>query len=65
MSQHRGKSYTVVVGISGSEWKWTVELDGRTRSGTTRIGRQAAIREAENAIDNALAPKKRKLKPRP
>jgi len=59
--EYRGKQYSVVQGLQGS-WKWSVQLDGHTKSGTSP-DRQAGIKFAEKEIDRALAPKKKRLKP--
>jgi hypothetical protein len=60
--EYRGKQYTVLQGINGN-WKWSVEgIEGFTRSGTAP-GRPAGINLAERAIDKALAPKKKRLRP--
>ncbi len=59
--EYRGRPYSVVQGLQGS-WKWSVQLDGRTKSGK-RPDRNTGIKFAEREIDRALAPKKKRLKP--
>jgi hypothetical protein len=59
--EYRGKQYSVVQGLNGL-WKWSVVLDGHTKSGKAP-GREAGIKSAEKAIDRLLAPKKRRLIP--
>jgi hypothetical protein len=60
--EHRGKQYSVVQGIDG-RWKWSVDLDGRSKSGVTAGSRLAAIKLAEREIERAATPKKRRLVP--
>jgi hypothetical protein len=60
--EHRGIQYSVVLSIEGG-WKWSFEINGRTRCGVTHGTRLLAIRHAEREIDRALAPKKIRLKP--
>jgi hypothetical protein len=57
--EYRGKQYRAVQGID-KKWKWSVDFDGRTASGRVP-NRQAAVKAAERAIDQALAPKKKRL----
>jgi hypothetical protein len=45
--EHRGKQYRVLQAIDG-RWKWSVELGGHTKSGTTAGGREAAIKIDRN-----------------
>ena len=59
--QYRGRPYSVVQGLQGS-WKWSVQLDGRTKSGKAP-DRNAGIKFAEKEIDRVLAPKKKRLRP--
>jgi hypothetical protein len=59
--EYRGKQYSVVQGLNGV-WKWSVVLDGHTKSGKA-IDRQTGIESAEKTIDRLLAPKKRRLAP--
>jgi hypothetical protein len=60
--EYRGIQYRVVQGID-SKWKWSIDLDGHTRSGVTAGGREAAIKMAEREIERATAPKKQRLAP--
>jgi hypothetical protein len=60
--EHRGKRYSVVQAIDG-RWKWSIDLDGHTKSGVTAGSRQAAIKMAEKEIERAAMPKKRRLVP--
>jgi hypothetical protein len=55
--EYRGKQYTVLQGLEPGSWKWSVQLDGRTRSGRAH-DRQTGIKIAEKEIDRALAPKR-------
>jgi hypothetical protein len=60
--EYRGKQYRVVQSIDGN-WKWLVsDLVGHTKSGTA-ASRPAAVKAAERAIDKALVPKKKRLRP--
>ncbi|MDP2357919.1 MAG: hypothetical protein Q8M31_17895 [Beijerinckiaceae bacterium] len=60
--EHRGKLYSVVQGID-TMWKWSVpSLAGHTKSGTAP-SRPAGIKLAQQAIDKALGPKKKRLVP--
>jgi hypothetical protein len=60
--EHKGKPYSIVQAIDGS-WKWSVDLDGRIRSGKAPI-RAAAITTVEHEIERALAPRKLRFFPR-
>ena len=60
--EHRGVEYRIVQGIQRGLWKWSVESETGTKSGTSD-SRDAAMAAAKRAIDNALDPKKRKLIP--
>ena len=57
--KYRGKQYSVVLSIGG-KWKWSVEIDGHTKSGSAP-NRPTGIKLAEAEIDRALAPKKKRL----
>ena len=58
--QYRGLEYSVVQGIKRGSWKWSVRLrDGGVKKGSEG-SRPAALKEAERAIDVALAPRKRR-----
>jgi len=60
--EYRGKQYSVVQGID-AVWRWSVPtLVGQTKSGTAP-SRPAGIKLAQQAIDKALAPKKKRLLP--
>ena len=56
--EHRGVEYRIIQGIKRGFWKWSVETETGTKSGTTD-SRDAAMAAAKLAIDNALDPKKR------
>ena len=60
--EYRGKQYSVLQGLEGGMWKWTIDLNGHTRSGSAP-SRAAGINAAERAIERLLAPKKRRLVP--
>ena len=57
--KYRGKQYSVVLSIGG-KWKWSVEIDGHTKSGNAPH-RLAGIKLAEAEIDRALASKRKRL----
>ena len=57
--EYRGKQYSVIQSLDG-KWKWSIEIDGHTKSGKA-ANRLVGIRLAEDAIDRALAPKKKRL----
>jgi hypothetical protein len=52
----------VVQSLDGKTWKWSVALDGRTKSGKA-MSRASGIKLAEAEIDRALAPKRRLVPP--
>jgi hypothetical protein len=58
--EYRRKQYSVVQGLEGGLWKWSVNFDGHGKSGKSP-SRPAGIKAAEHEIDRALAPKKRRL----
>jgi len=60
--EHRSVEYRIIQGIKRGFWKWSVETETGTKSGTSD-SRDAAMFAAKRAIDNALDPKKRKLIP--
>lgn len=60
--EHRGVEYRIMQGIKPGDWKWSVETETGTKSGTSER-KDAAVMAAKRAIDNALDPKKRKLIP--
>jgi len=57
--EYRGKQYRSVQGID-KKWKCSVDFDGRTATGHAP-NRQAAVKLAQRAIDQMLAPKKKRL----
>jgi hypothetical protein len=59
--EYRGKQYSVVLSIGG-KWKWSVEIDGHTKSGRAP-NRLAGIKVAKAEIDRALARKKKRPVP--
>jgi len=59
--EYRGKQYSVIQSIGG-KWKWSVEIDGHTKSGNAP-NRLSGIKLAEREIDRLLAPKKKRLAP--
>jgi hypothetical protein len=60
--EHRGVEYRIIQGIKPGDWKWSVETETGTKSGTS--GRKdAAVIAAKRAIDSALGPKRQKLIP--
>jgi hypothetical protein len=60
--EHRGVEYRVLQGIRRGFWKWSVETEAGTRSGTSE-SKDAAMAAAKRAIDNALDPTRRRLSP--
>jgi hypothetical protein len=60
--EHRGVEYRVLQGIRRGFWKWSVETEAGTRSGTSE-SKDAAMAAARRAIDNALDPTRRRLRP--
>ena len=49
--------------LEAGVWIWKANLSaGRTMSGKNKVSRRVAEREAEQAINKALAPKKTRLK---
>jgi len=52
--------FSVVQGIEPGIWKWSVDLDGHSKSGEAHA-RPAAIKAAERVIDRMLKPKKLRL----
>jgi hypothetical protein len=51
--KYRSKQYSVVLSIGG-KWKWSVEIDGHTKSGSAP-NRPAGIKLAEAEAGRALA----------
>jgi len=39
--EYRGKQYSVVQGLKGS-WRWSTQLDDRTKSGKSPTGKPAS-----------------------
>jgi hypothetical protein len=60
--EHRGVEYRTMQGIQRGLWKWSVETETGTKSGTSE-SKDAAMNAARRVIDNALNPKKQKLGP--
>ena len=60
--EHRGVEYRILQGIERGLWKWSVETETGTKSGTSD-SKDAAMATAKRAIDTALDPIKRKLIP--
>jgi hypothetical protein len=60
--EHRGVEYRIIQGIKPGDWKWSVETETGTKSGTSDR-KDAAVIAAKHAIDDALDPKKRKFIP--
>jgi hypothetical protein len=60
--EHRGVEYRIIQGIKRGFWKWSVETETGTKSGTSD-SKAAAMAAAKHAIDTALGPVKRKLIP--
>ena len=54
--EHRGVEYRIIQGIQRGLWKWSVEAETGTKSGTSD-SKDAAMTAAKRAIDNALDPK--------
>jgi len=50
--EHNDIQYTVVQTASPTGWKWTIEVDGRVKTGRS-YDRATAIRQAEIAIERA------------
>ena len=60
--EHRGAEYRIIQGIQRGFWKWSIETETGTKSGTSDT-RDAAMAAAKRSIDNELDPKKRKPVP--
>ena len=58
--EHRGVECRIIQGIKRGLWKWSVETETGTKSGTSD-SKDAAVIAAKRTIDNALNPKKQKL----
>jgi hypothetical protein len=57
MMEYRDIEYAVVQGIERGVWKWSASVAGVVILGQAP-SKSAAVAEAENAIDRALAPKR-------
>jgi hypothetical protein len=60
--EHRGVEYRIIQGIKRGFWKWSVETETGTKSGSTD-SKDAAVVAAKRIIDNALNAKMRKHRP--
>jgi hypothetical protein len=60
--EHRGVEYRIIQGVQRGFWKWSVETETGTKSGTSE-SKDAAMNAAKRVINNALSPKKQKLRP--
>jgi glycogen synthase len=56
--KYRDVEYTVVQGIGRQLWKWSIDESIKSGHAATKA---EAVKEAERAIDRALAPNKLKL----
>ncbi len=56
--EHKGVEYSVVR-LTDDSWRWEVKFgDGKSKSGVTRVSREAAIRIAEYEIDRVIKDEK-------
>ncbi len=62
MMRYRDIEYSLVQGLGRHLWKWSASVADVVISGQA-ITKSEAIKEAERAIDRALAPKKLRLVP--
>jgi hypothetical protein len=60
--EHRGVEYRIIQVIKRGFWKWSVETETGTKSGSTD-SKDAAVVAAKRIIDNALNAKMRKHRP--
>jgi hypothetical protein len=60
--EYRGKHYSVVQSLRHHTWKWSVDVNGRVKSGKA-LSREVGIQLAERVIDRALATKKNRRVP--
>jgi hypothetical protein len=60
--KYRDIEYTVVQGIERGVWKWTASVAGVVVMGQA-VNKAEAVKNAERAIDRALALKKVRLVP--
>jgi hypothetical protein len=58
--KYRDVEYTVVQGVGRQLWKWGFVLEMKAVTGQAAT-KAEAVREAERAIDRALAPKRLRL----
>ena len=58
--KYRNVEYTVIQGIERQLWTWSFSFEGIFLRGQAAT-KAEAVREAERAIERALAPKKLKL----
>ena len=58
--KYRDVEYSVVQGITRQLWKWSFSIDESIKAGHAAT-KAEAVKEAEHAVDHALAPKKLKL----
>jgi hypothetical protein len=56
--EYRGKTYSIVQGITPDSWKWSVHLDEKTVKSGEATSREAAKVNVVWLVDKALAPKK-------
>ena len=64
MMRYRGIEYSLVQGLGRHLWKWSASVADVVITGQAAT-KSEAVREAERAIDRALAPKKLRLVPLP
>jgi hypothetical protein len=62
MMRYRDIEYSLVQGLGRHLWKWSASVADVVITGQA-ITKSEAIKEAERAIDRALAPKKLRLVP--
>jgi hypothetical protein len=55
--EYREKLYSVVQSLRHNSWKWSVDVNGRVKSGKV-LSREVGIQPAERVIDGAPATKK-------
>jgi len=61
--EYRGKKYTILQGTERGSWKWTVELDEKTKRSGESPTREAAVASVHWAIDRSRSLKKPKVTP--
>jgi hypothetical protein len=57
--EFRGLNFTVVQGIERATWKWSISRDDQKIDWGTATNRAQAVIDAKQAIDRALAPKRK------